>query len=158
MITNDRTILLLFVCALLVGACKSSSTAIVASTHDSDFSRFDNTEAGTLMLEENMMPISRTIRKDLEDYFQEFSELALTETEKRQDHIDYGMKYFQDNDTPVLIVVNVFGDKKVYDEPTTIVNYLDYLKYTRKNPHTIGNFELNDNGKISKLELIVKTL
>lgn len=158
MIVSSRTIIMLFAFLVIISACKSSNTAVVASSHESDFNDLENMEEASLMLADDMMPISRTIRQDLESYFQAFSELSLKEKEKRQQHIEYGMKYFQDNDTPVLIVVNILGDKKVYDEPTTIVNYLDYLKYTRKNPHTIGTFELNDDGKISKLELIVKTL
>lgn len=157
MIASIRTVCAILLFSLICSACQTSSQ-LVASTHDSDFPNGQNGNSEMAMLEKDLMPISRTIRQDLENYFQEFSELALTEHEKRQRHIDYGMKYFQDDDTPVLIVVNQMESKKIYDEPTTIVNYLDYLKYTRKNPHTINNFELNDNGKISKLELIVKTL
>ncbi len=156
MIAFGRTVMTILIFVVILNACKSSSSSLVASTHESDFTDLENNSSS--MLEEDLMPLSRTLRQDLEDYFQEFSELSLSEQQKRQEHIEYGMKYFQDNDTPVLIVVNMMSNKKVYDEPTTIINYLDYLKYTRKNPHTIHNFELNDNGKISKLELIVKTL
>lgn len=155
MTSFSRTLIIFFLSVVILIGCKSS-TSIVASSHDSDFSELESTAA--VMSEDDLMPLSKTLRQDLESYFQEFSELSLSEHEKRQRHIDYGMKYFQDNETPVLIVVNLMKDRKVYDQPTTIVNYLDYLKYTRKNPHTINNFELNDDGKISKLELIVKTL
>lgn len=156
MIAFGRTIMTLLLFVVIFSSCKTSSNVLVASSHDSDFT--ESEEEATSMLEQDLMPLSRTLRQDLENYFQEFSELSLTEQQKRQQHIEYGMKYFERNDTPVLIVVNTVRDKKVYDEPTTIVDYLDYLKYTRKNPHTINNFELNDSGKISKLELIVKTL
>ena len=136
------------VIVVITASCKTSTTAVSAT--DANLASMDQGD---------MHHISRTLRKDLEDFFQEFSELSFDQEEKRQEQIEYGLTYFHNNETPVLIVVNLLDDQqKIYDEPMTIVNYLDYLKHTRKNPHTINNFELNDEGKITMLELVTKTL
>ncbi len=105
---------------------------------------------------DDMLRVSGTIRQDLENYFNEFSKLSLDDEEKRESYLSKGLSWFQDASTPVLIIVNEVNGKKIYDKPTTIEQYLDYLKHTRQSPHTINNFELNEAGRITKLELTLK--
>ena len=68
--------------------------------------------------------------------------------------IDQGLRLFERPDAPVLIIVNKSGDIKDYDEPTTILNYLNYLKDQKVNPNNIFNVVQDSNGIIKELELI----
>lgn len=64
---------------------------------------------------------------------------------------------FASPDVPVLIIIHESADgTKDYDEPTTILNYMNYLKDQGKNLNRIYKVETNDNGKITTLELIRK--
>ncbi|MCG8387630.1 MAG: hypothetical protein MJA30_18920 [Cytophagales bacterium] len=105
---------------------------------------------------DNMLRVPGTIRYDLETYFEEYSQLALGDEEKREDYLQKGLAYFQNASTPILIIVNQVDGKNTYDKPTNIEKYLDYLKHTRQSPHTINNFELDEEGRITKLELTLK--
>ena len=105
---------------------------------------------------DNMLRVPGTIRHDLETYFEEYSQLALGDEEKREDYLQKGLAYFQNASTPILIIVNQADGKNIYDKPTNIEKYLDYLKHTRQSPHTINNFELDEEGRITKLELTLK--
>ncbi len=68
--------------------------------------------------------------------------------------IDQGLRMFTTPNTPVLIIINKSGDIKDYDEPTTIQNYLNYLKDQKENTNTIFNVVQDSNGLIQELELI----
>jgi hypothetical protein len=61
---------------------------------------------------------------------------------------------FASETTPVLIVISESGGQKDYDRPTTIRDYLNYLKDQRKNPNKIGNLQFDDSGKITEVELV----
>ena len=61
---------------------------------------------------------------------------------------------FASDETPVLIVISESGGIKDYDRPTTIKQYLEYLKDTGKNVNRIGNIQYDSAGKITELELI----
>jgi hypothetical protein len=68
--------------------------------------------------------------------------------------INEALSLFASADTPVLIVISESGGQKDYDRPTTIRDYLNYLKDQKKNFNKIGNLQFDSSGKITELELI----
>lgn len=67
--------------------------------------------------------------------------------------ISEALALFASADTPVLIVISGSGDQKDYDRPTTIKNYLNYLKDQKKNINKIENLQFDNSGKITEVEL-----
>ena len=61
---------------------------------------------------------------------------------------------FASPDTPVLIVISEENGQKDYDRPTTISNYLNYLKDTKRNINRISDVKVDASGKITELELV----
>jgi hypothetical protein len=67
--------------------------------------------------------------------------------------INEALALFASPDTPVLIVISESGGQKDYDRPTTIKDYLNYLKDQKKNINKISNLQFDSSGKITELEL-----
>ena len=67
--------------------------------------------------------------------------------------INEALTLFASPDTPVLIVISEEGGQKDYDRPTTIRQYLNYLKDTRNNSASISNLQFDNSGKITEVEL-----
>ena len=63
---------------------------------------------------------------------------------------------FEPNNVPVLIIISQAGGFNDYDRPTTIENYLNYLKDQKISRNSVNDIKYNANGKISELELIKK--
>ena len=63
---------------------------------------------------------------------------------------------FESNNVPVLIIISQAGGFNDYDRPTTIENYLNYLKDQKISRNSVNDIKYNTNGKISELELIKK--
>lgn len=68
--------------------------------------------------------------------------------------INETLKLFESNNVPVLIIISQAGGFNDYDRPTTIENYLNYLKDQKVNRNSVANLKFNDNGKITEVELI----
>lgn len=68
--------------------------------------------------------------------------------------INEALSLFSSPDTPVLIVISEQNGQKDYDRPTTIRDYLNYLKDTHKSMNKIGNLQFDGSGKITELELV----
>ena len=68
--------------------------------------------------------------------------------------IQQALGMFSSKDSPVIRIIHREGSNTDYDEPTTILKYLNYLKDHKTNPNNIENVELDANGKIKLLELI----
>ena len=66
------------------------------------------------------------------------------------------LKMFANNDVPVLIIISQAGGFNDYDRPTTIENYLNYVKDQKKSANKVANLKFNDNEKITEVELIKK--
>jgi hypothetical protein len=64
------------------------------------------------------------------------------------------LKLFSSPDAPVLIIISKQGDIVDYDRPTTIKNYLNYLKDTKNNINKVDKVSYDANGKIKELELV----
>ena len=67
--------------------------------------------------------------------------------------INEALAMFASPETPVLIVISESGGMKDYDKPTTIKNYLNYLKDQKKNINAISSLKADNDGKITELEL-----
>lgn len=67
--------------------------------------------------------------------------------------INEALSLFASPDTPVLIVISEENGQKDYDRPTTIRQYLNYLKDTKNNSNNITNLQFDNSGKITEVEL-----
>jgi hypothetical protein len=88
----------------------------------------------------------------VEQYFAAIS--SSTNVASANSSINEALGLFESEQTPVLIVISEQDGQKDYDKPTTIKNYLNYLKDQHKNINRVGSAQLNDKGKIKELELI----
>lgn len=70
--------------------------------------------------------------------------------------IDEVLALFASPQTPVLIVISEEGGQKDYDRPTTIRDYLDYLKDQKKNANKVLDMKVDSSGMITELELVKK--
>lgn len=91
-------------------------------------------------------------REKLEQYFRTIAGSNNAASANRS--ISEALTLFASDETPVLIVISESGGTKDYDRPTTIKQYLEYLKDTGKNVNRIGNVQYDNTGKITELELI----
>lgn len=67
--------------------------------------------------------------------------------------INEALTMFASPDTPVLIVISGAEGQKDYDRPTTIKDYLNYLKDQKKNINKIEKLQFDSSGKITEVEL-----
>jgi len=67
--------------------------------------------------------------------------------------INEALALFASSDTPVLIVISEENGQKDYDRPTTIKEYLNYLKDTKNNANSISDLRFDNSGKIIEVEL-----
>ena len=70
--------------------------------------------------------------------------------------IAQALNLYASEDVPVLIIISQENGMKDYDRPTTIKKYLEYLKDQRKFDKDIENIVIDDNGKVTEIELIKK--
>jgi hypothetical protein len=68
--------------------------------------------------------------------------------------INEALALFATPETPVLIIISQENGQKDYDRPTTIREYLNYLKDTKKSMNKIGDMKFDGSGKITELELV----
>jgi hypothetical protein len=88
----------------------------------------------------------------LQQYFNAIG--SATNTASANASINEALSMFTSPDTPVLVVIHESGGQKDYDRPTTISNYLNYLKDQKKPADKISNLQMDGNGKITEVELI----
>ena len=70
--------------------------------------------------------------------------------------INETLDLFESPNVPVLIIIKQNAGFNDYDRPTTIENYLNYIKDQKKATEKISDIKYNNNGKINELELIKK--
>lgn len=68
--------------------------------------------------------------------------------------IEEALTLFSSSDAPVLIVIHEENGQKDYDRPTTIKQYLNYIKDVKKSPDKVSQVQFDSAGKIKELELI----
>ena len=81
---------------------------------------------------------------------------AAASTSQANNIINETLELFSTNHVPVLIIISQAGGFNDYDRPTTIENYLNYLKDQKVSRNKVATFKVNDSGKIIELELIKK--
>lgn len=96
-------------------------------------------------------PAELTLEAQLEKNFQAIADANSVDYANRS--INETLKFFASKDAPVFIVFYRENGVKDYDKPTTIENYLNYLKDQKKNPNKIDKLIFNDQGKIEEIEL-----
>ena len=68
--------------------------------------------------------------------------------------INETLEMFSSNDVPVLIIISQAGGFNDYDRPTTIEDYLNYVKDQKVNRNKVSELKINSEGKIIEVELI----
>jgi len=96
--------------------------------------------------------VSKIATERMDQYFRNISQ-ASNHT-MANELISSALELFQSSETPVLILVDQYEGKSVYDKPTTAQRYLEYLKDQRKSLYRVNEVELDDKGLIKSLELI----
>jgi hypothetical protein len=67
--------------------------------------------------------------------------------------INEALTMFASPQTPVLIIISESGGQKDYDRPTTILDYLNYLKDQKKSMNKVEKLQFDAAGKITEVEL-----
>jgi hypothetical protein len=88
----------------------------------------------------------------LEEYFSAISNSG--NAASANSSINEALSMFASPETPVLIVIHESGGQKDYDRPTTIKDYLNYLKDQKKQADKISNLQIDQSGKITEVELV----
>ena len=157
--------LILFVLILILSAsgCKSKKKAMEAEAaekarmeqeaaarqqQEEEEARRKEAEAKASADEESKTNARYTI---LRQYFDAIASSAnLTSA---NNSINEALTMFASPDTPVLIVISESNGQKDYDRPTTIKDYLNYLKDQKKNSNKIEKLQFDSSGKITEVEL-----
>lgn len=96
------------------------------------------------------------IANRLDNYFNAIANSS-DNTAKANSNINEAKSMFASPDVPVLIIISESTDgTKDYDQPTNILDYMNYLKDQGKNLNDIYKVKTNDRGRITELELIRK--
>jgi hypothetical protein len=166
--TSPRLILLATVVIFMTigGGCKSKKKAMeVSDTSAADKAKMEQEAALKKQREEEMRikEAEEKARRDektkkrepytkLEQYFSAIG--SASSVSAANSSINEALTLFASGETPVLIVISESGGQKDYDRPTTIKDYLNYLKDQKKQADKIGNLQFDGSGKITEVELI----
>jgi uncharacterized protein YneR len=96
----------------------------------------------------------QSVNATLENNFSSIARAGSTSQANRIINETLGL--FESKNVPVLIIIKQNAGFNDYDRPTTIENYLNYLKDQKKATEKIFEIKYNTNGKINELELIKK--
>lgn len=141
-------------------SCKSSKKAADASKADAKTPTEETMEDNKAKPEPvKLTPVvskEEKMTNQLENYFNAIAspQSSITST---NNSINEVKSMFAKSNVPVLIIIHEDenGDAD-YDEPTIIINYLNYLKDQKKNLNKVYEFKTNEEGKITELILIRK--
>ncbi len=95
--------------------------------------------------------VANAPKAKLNQYFQSIA--SSNNVASANSSINEALALFSSPDTPVLIVISEENGQKDYDRPTTIRQYLNYLKDTKNNAASISDLQFNSSGKITEIEL-----
>jgi hypothetical protein len=90
----------------------------------------------------------------VDDYFVQVANA--TDASAANAKINEALKMFASADVPVLIIISESDGITDYDKPTTIKDYLNYLKDTKNYNSEVKELTLDEYGQIKTLELIKK--
>lgn len=108
-------------------------------------------EAEELLRQESQAKVTAAPKARLGNYFDAIA--GSGSTTAANNSINEALALFASPEAPVLIVISEEGGQKDYDRPTTIKDYLNYLKDQKKNINTISDLRFDASGKITELEL-----
>jgi hypothetical protein len=163
-------VMLVFILSLaLMPGCKSKKKAMEASNAEKERAKIEQEatlrrqqeeaqrkEAEELARREAEARLkekeSEAPKARLSNYFAAIS--SATSVASANSSITEALSMFASPDTPVLIVISEENGQKDYDRPTTIKDYLNYLKDQRKNINTISAMKVDVSGKVTELELL----
>jgi len=101
--------------------------------------------------------VSMTLKGKLESSFQSIADASSAgNLSMANSLIESALNYFSAPDIPVLIIISREGSMVDYDKPTTINNYLNFLKDQKENRNAVDSYQLDAAGKIKELDLIKK--
>ncbi len=95
--------------------------------------------------------LNSALMREVEDYFERVAKASGYEAANRL--IDQALPLFSSTDSPILIVIDQKGEDRAYDRPTTAEKYLNYLKDRGEYRYRVAKINVDDEGKISSLEL-----
>jgi hypothetical protein len=147
-LTVNRSLLIAVFALLAMGACKSKKKVVAEPT---------TVPAQTEQVKPTPPPTPAARSADemaVENLENAFNSVAnASSVTVANQSIQQALGMFSNQETPILIVIHEENGIKDYDEPTTIKNYLEYLKDTKKNLNYISDIRMDANGKVSELEL-----
>ena len=117
----------------------------------------ERTQQNKKELEAKRLQEEANMRKEmtsttLSDYFSSIANAR--STSEANMFINDALGLFNSPDALVLIIISKTAEITDYDRPTTIKNYLNYLKDTKNNINKVEKIVYDDNGKIKELELL----
>jgi len=165
---SSRVVMWLLVLMICFTGCKSKKKAAEAARAAEERARIE--QEATLRQEEEQKRkeaeeeaarresearqqemLANAPKAKLSQYFESIS--RSNNVASANSSINEAMTLFASPDTPVLIVVSEENGQKDYDRPTTIRQYLNYLKDTRNNSNSISDIQFDNAGKITEVEL-----
>jgi hypothetical protein len=169
----SRLPVLALILVVLLFSCKSKKQAMQASNVASEKAKLEQEAAlrkiQQLEDEAKRKEAEEKARRDAEAKSAETVKVATPEASKLSQYfesiansgnttsanstISEALALFASPQTPVLIVISEYNGQKDYDRPTTIQNYLNYLKDQKKSNSIVSNLKTDNAGKITELEL-----
>lgn len=146
----------IFLFVLVIG-CKSKKKVAdittpqsTATTPEATEKTPDETSAESEEVEETVAR-ELTTEDKLTEYFSAISNAPSTASANKS--IDEALNMFASPEALVLIIIGEYDGEKDYDRPTTIREYLNYLKDQKKKFDKIDTMKKDASGKITELEL-----
>ncbi len=163
---SSKLVMWLLVLMICFTGCKSKKKAAEAARAAEERARIEQ-EANLRQEEERKRQEAEAARREAEarqkemlanapkaklnQYFQSIS--SSNNVASANASINEALTLFSSPDTPVLIVISEENGLKDYDRPTTIRQYLNYLKDTKNNANSISDLKFDSSGKITEVEL-----
>lgn len=164
---SSKVVMWLFVLMICFTGCKSKKKAAEAARAAEERARMEQEAKLRSEEEQRRKEAEEAARRDAEarqremmanapkaklnEYFESIASSG--NVASANSSINEALTLFASPDTPVLIVISEEGGQKDYDRPTTIRQYLNYLKDTKNNPNSISNLQFDNSGKITEVEL-----
>ena len=164
---SSKVVMWLFVLMICFTGCKSKKKAAEAARAAEERARMEQEANLRREEEERKKEAEEAARRDAEarqremlanapkakltEYFQSIA--SSNNVASANSSINEALSLFASSDTPVLIVISEENGQKDYDRPTTIRQYLNYLKDTKNNANSISDLKFDNSGKITEVEL-----
>lgn len=164
---SSKVVMWLFVLMICFTGCKSKKKAAEAARAAEERARMEQEAKLRSEEEQRQKEAEEAARRDAEarqremlanapkaklnQYFESIANSG--NVASANSSINEALALFASPETPVLIVISEEGGQKDYDRPTTIRQYLNYLKDTKSNANSISNLQFDSAGKITEVEL-----